>query len=497
MNTDQLAQPNQGEQAALLSAAFFYDGFAERLVEAKLRGEVFADPVFHSIYMLIGDAWREQNRPVLLSHISVADRAVSLIAQLTNREESYCRSLWDQLVLQAPEGPKTVGSLISRFRIYQDYVALQETARRASVVAAGVASGEVSLEAAIRSLEEYGRGLNALRSSSGAGTSPERITELAPDIGKAEGRFISTGFPDWDQLIGKGTSLGFTIGSLNTISAPTGTGKSALCLGLVRKMCFQAFVPTTYINYEVSEREFTNLLFSGVIGVSSHARDAYLRGVSHIHGPKKSQEYWRALTAEFDRCLGNMVRKNVFCMMNQMAFTMDEIASTIETRARLGSVVFFIDTINRVETDSRRGNVTEDMQRTLKQLESLALSLDIIIIISAQENREKRLRADHRPRLSDISGSSWVEHLSHVVAQLYRSDLGGEANVDYSEVYINKSRGRGLQRNAKLRVQYSENHQCYVPFGEDGVDQGRPGAANLPSAGAHAYDASAVAMPPG
>lgn len=99
----------------------------------------------------------------------------------------------------------------------------------------------------------------------------------------------------------------------------------------------------------------------------------------------------------------------------------------------------------------------------MQALEQLALRLDVVIVLAAQENRDKNRRVDKVPMLSDIGGSSAIEQCAHSVAQLYRADIHTEKG--FPELHINKSRGIGVRRKGAniVPLRYEPGFLCYVP----------------------------------
>lgn len=457
-----LRAPTNAEQEGLLSSAFHHDGAAQSLLDAKLPQHAFPNALFYALYKVICNeqARHQANR---LSALQVRELAVPVITQLTQNSEEWAIAFWSQIVDLIPTR-EDVHPLIARFNAWGRYIAVQLRVPEVSDELAKLQRGELGLGPASRLLGDFQQEINALSVMSGYGVTPDDFAKMAMEVGRVDGIHLSTGFSRWDMLLGRGGRAGAPIGSVNTFSGATGAGKTTMLCGMLKQICFANLVPTCYINYEVTPREYTAFLFAMIMGQNPYHRDSYIRQhAAAMGGKEKVIEHWDEMGREFGRVIGNFVRDDKFHLVNNAGYNIDEVLSIIKVKAGMGFKVFFLDTVNRIESSRRYSQQNAEIQNVMGHIEKVAHDLDVQIWLGAQENREKRLRKDPRPVLGDIAGSSSIEQYSYSVSQLFRSDLDGDGNVNYVEIYVNKSRGRGKQRDNKCLAKYSPQHMCYVP----------------------------------
>nr|MDT0667630.1 DnaB-like helicase C-terminal domain-containing protein [Micromonospora sp. DSM 115978] len=86
-------------------------------------------------------------------------------------------------------------------------------------------------------------------------------------------------------------------------------------------------------------------------------------------------------------------------------------------------------------TSSRRDNRVQEISELSRGLKTLAMELEVPVVVVSQLNRASELRADKRPTLADLRDSGQIEQDGDLVILLYREDAveketvrAGEAN---------------------------------------------------------------------
>jgi DNA replication protein DnaC len=89
----------------------------------------------------------------------------------------------------------------------------------------------------------------------------------------------------------------------------------------------------------------------------------------------------------------------------------------------------------------RTENRTQELAYISRQLKALAKELHIAVIVVAQLNRDYDKRADKRPRMSDLEGSSQWEKDASVIVFIHReSQFVPEADVNRATLILAKAR---------------------------------------------------------
>lgn len=457
-NNQLLPAPERSAQSALIGACFLLQNAPQTLAEADLHAEAFPDPLFHILYQLVCRLWQSQKTDILSEVINRDAFVETIMSVLKLADEhgpaagrGHAQNLWRQIVHAGAHVHKDeFRTLLDYFEAYQSQQRAFGEARAALASVATAEQGTMSLGDLSSALRATGDSLARVSTRTTLGTSPQRWAELAEAMASPT-NYLSTGFPDWDPMI---TSVGgFPWASLHVISAPTGSGKTAVNMGLLRNICFHGGCATCYVNYEVSAREFTELCCAAWTGVNPRL----LRSGSEATQADQSR-------AQFLRAVQALSRQDLLDVVHQESFDLRGLIALISNRASRGYRFFIIDTVNRlfIEDGSRRDRFVE-LERCVQALEQAALRLDVVIVLAAQENREKSKRVDKVPVLSDIGGSSAIEQCAHSVAQLYRADLYTDRS--FAELHINKSRGLGLRPKGTniVPLRYEPGFLCYVP----------------------------------
>jgi hypothetical protein len=477
-----LSAPNIEEQSSLIASAFFVEGAAEQLSRAQLQGPAFPDPMFHALYQYICRAYAVEVSPVL-SEVQHRSSVISIIAQATGKPEQHASTFWTEF-LRTPLSRANFRTLLSRFQAWQRYCDVRKNAGALGQALQALAAGDATLDDVVPDLRQMTTETVSLRVLTGQGVEPAHWLYLANRIGEIDSEYYSTGFPEWDRLISRGNRPGMPLGSINGVSAATGHGKSTLLRSILRSMCFGLNFRTCYLNYEVREAEFAEDLFAEIMGISPTRRYDWVRqfeaaGMSHT----EAWQQWGAAKQSFGGYMAKMSEDNIFDVVHHMNFELSEVQALIDERYRRGYRVFMIDTINRVRSDEARGRRHDEVEYIVHSLEQQALRLNALILLACQENREKWKRADKRPRVDDLAGSSALEKSCHSVTQLFRADLYSEGTVDYAEGYVTKARGRGVSLDSRFRLLYSMDHHCYVPYPEQLSPEHVVVGGNLPPPG--------------
>ncbi|MDV7389952.1 DnaB-like helicase C-terminal domain-containing protein, partial [Arthrospira platensis SPKY1] len=90
----------------------------------------------------------------------------------------------------------------------------------------------------------------------------------------------------------------------------------------------------------------------------------------------------------------------------------------LHLRHRIQFVV--IDYVQLLTAGRRAENRAQELAYIARQLKALAKALKITIIVVSQLNRDYSRRADGKPRMSDLDGSSQWEKEAEVIVFIHR-----------------------------------------------------------------------------
>jgi replicative DNA helicase len=293
---------------------------------------------------------------------------------------------------------------------------------------------------------------------------PDKQREVASQFGIKEMETFSTGFSEWDRRVAPGRGeMGMLIGGVHTISGHTGQGKSTLAHTILKHAVKEQGVPSALLNFELTRDEMIYRLASAFVGTNAYARSKFVG--ARVQGgmeESKAAQMWRQMWSEWSDTYEDMVNSGLLYVAQSPPRDWDDTKALISDCANNGTKVVFIDTINRLSDAQSRDRRHAEMADILKDLDGLADDLDVALVITAQENRNKQQRQNKRPVLYDIAESSELAKVSNSVTQIFRSDI--HEDKSYVEGIVNKSRGVGRTADNCFPMQWNPDSGLYKPM---------------------------------
>lgn len=193
-------------------------------------------------------------------------------------------------------------------------------------------------------------------------------------------KFIPTGIPAFDNRNG-----GWSRGSLITLAANSGGGKSVLALQLAVNM-FRAGHKVAYVSMEMSEEEVYERLVSNISGIEF--TKVLLKKVS-MQQEKVIRKAWK----KFDRVPAEGEDGSDKFFKIWVPTTSVSLSNVINTLAPFKPDVVFVDMINLLEPEDKK------VQQQAQQLGDMtrygkiaANSLGIVLVLLAQLNEEDKVK---------------------------------------------------------------------------------------------------------
>ena len=237
----------------------------------------------------------------------------------------------------------------------------------------------------------------------------EDLEQRVEDRENGVARGIPTGFRDLDHLIG-----GMQPGTLYTLGALTGVGKSAWALNLAMNMVKHTKHALIF-SLEMKTSEMVQRILAGEAIIDQMLlRDAWIEA-DHLKWLKEKAASLRQCDLKID----------------DTSYLLSDIKSKIrQTHARKPLNLVVIDYLQLVKISDnprdRRETRTEEIGTLSREMKRLALDLDIPIVVLAQLNRAMEQRQKKEPMLSDINESGAVARDSDVVMFLYTNPADEE-----------------------------------------------------------------------
>ncbi len=248
---------------------------------------------------------------------------------------------------------------------------------------------------------------------------------------------LHTGYPDLDAEF-----CGFHPGSLTVLGARPSMGKSSLAIGIAERIADRGkHVQILSLEMKASQIAIRQLCHAARVPL----RDA-LGGTA---SPQQLASLDRAATRRAERTLPNY--------MDQPDTTLqavDRLARHLRNAGRLDFLV--IDYLGLISVPGRDGdeNDTQKLGIISRALKTLAIQLDIPILVLHQLSRALEARKDKRPQMPDLRQSGRIEEDADNVLFVYRDEYydPNTMNPGVAEVIVGKQR-QG-PRNVTARLQF-------------------------------------------
>jgi len=245
--------------------------------------------------------------------------------------------------------------------------------------------------------------------------------------------FTSTGFDDIDKITG-----GLRDGDLIIIGARPAMGKTALILSMILNIA-KSGKPVGFFSLESSNVQTTQKLISIFCDLSTVEQLGLQQG-------KLSPDSWSTIHAKL-----NELNKLPIYIDDNSWIKIDEICKNAEKMVKENGVkVIVIDYLQRIYSQLQYSeNRYLEINYFTRALKSLALDLDIPIVVTSQLNRnfEKQNLSRIRPELTDLRDSGTICEDADIVSFIHRpeyykitEDCRGNSLIGIAEFIVAKNR---------------------------------------------------------
>lgn len=225
-----------------------------------------------------------------------------------------------------------------------------------------------------------------------------RRVDAASD-GETAGDSFATGFPSVDKWLGGGVRRG----DLVVIGGEVGSGKSSLALAMSLRMA-QAGTTTSFLTHEMS----TERVMERALGIEGRARiDDIRKGTL--------DEMTRATVGATAVRLRD--RSPVFETLPTGGI--DAVANAL--RSTMDLQVAFVDPLQALAIGERAQE--EDLATAVRSLKSLAIEMNVALVVTSHLHVAATGRANPRPTLDDFGALGAVKQHADVVLGIYREEM--------------------------------------------------------------------------
>lgn len=251
------------------------------------------------------------------------------------------------------------------------------------------------------------------------------LESLASNANEVTG--LSTGFAGIDKL-----TSGLHETELIIIAARPGMGKTGFMLNLATAAAANK-KSVAIFNLEMNAEQLATRMISSLGQIPSNK----------LRTGRLEHNDWKRV----NEAMSQLADTNIF-IDDTPGITMSEIKAKCRRLASspVGLDLVVIDYLQLITSGDRYGgNRQQEVSDISRSLKTMALELNIPVIVASQLSREVEKRDDKRPLMSDLRESGSIEQDADIVAFLYRDDYyNKEARKDdftsESEFIIGKNR---------------------------------------------------------
>ena len=216
-----------------------------------------------------------------------------------------------------------------------------------------------------------------------------------------------------DNLLGGG----FTGGKLIVMAGRPATGKTALALNLMEQMFEKnEDVACDFFTFEMGQNELVTRLISKKTRINSML--FVKKNNLSPENKDKAREAYKDILTRYDL--------RVFTSEHSK---LNDIKSAIKkNRERKKNYVAFIDYAGLITVNDSRKNERQVMNEVTRELKKLTTDYNITVILLAQLSRAVESRGDGKPVLSDLKESGSLEQDANVV-MLLSADQNNERKI--------------------------------------------------------------------
>lgn len=278
-------------------------------------------------------------------------------------------------------------------------------------------------DAAVDEAQEILGGVRRLHHATAELYDPEAYATLAAELNAEreageDPEVLPTDLYDLDECLAGGARPG----QLIVIGARPGMGKSSMLRDFARSFANRG--PVLFVSNEMSMKQVIDrdlAVYSGVDLWTITRGKWGEQQVEKIHGAE-------------NKCFQTPIHTIADSSLTTARLRL--LASEVHAREGIKAVV--VDYLQRIP-DPGKDSLAR-VGHAIRALKSLAMELDVPVVVGSQLNRGTENRPDNRPNLSDLRESGEIEQESDVVLLLHRKGYYDPSKGDEAEIIVAKNR---------------------------------------------------------
>lgn len=238
----------------------------------------------------------------------------------------------------------------------------------------------------------------------------DTASELIHKDHSGPSEYVSTGLAGLDDPLGGGLGLG----TVTTIAARPGFGKSTLALDIIRKASLDG-TPAALFSMEMGHEEITSRFLGGASRIGHRAIRRGLITDSEKHRLLEWEQKLKSIPMYMDTrdTLGPQDIISTFARFN----------ADSKVKFGAGIKVVCVDYLQLMTSARRFPSRQEEVAYYMREMTKFAKRESIALIIVAQLNRgDKNRDVEHRPSVKDLRESGAIEQDSDVVILLAKPE---------------------------------------------------------------------------
>lgn len=234
---------------------------------------------------------------------------------------------------------------------------------------------------------------------------------------------------------------GITDGSIITIGARPGMGKTTFLNNIVINLLEKYHLPILYISLEMSK----NMLALALATIGEN-------------------ENYRGIWSDEQKMTGHIQKlkqKNYNLFISDDCYDISDLENLIEKNKEIKFLV--IDYIQLLKNEKEFNSALDKYNDTLDRIKVLAKKYNLVVLLLSQLSRNVEYREYKKPRITDLKQSGNLEDISDVVLFLYRdSYYDREINNTTLEIIIAKNRYGKV--GASVYLDYDEKTSKFLDY---------------------------------
>lgn len=271
--------------------------------------------------------------------------------------------------------------------------------------------------------------------------------------------FLKTQFPSLNRALGYSDDGGFVRQSVNSIFASSGQGKSTLAKSLCINWLDEGY-RVLYVNFEEPRMHWERILYTQITQCNIYDKDK----VSYEDRERYDKLYRKRLEFWGDRLMVEHDPESLF--YEDLEHWIRNVCNTYPDKI---PDVIVIDTLPSLFLKSAiKAQRWVQFDGMIARLERLAKELNTVIIVTAQENRDRMKDGRKEVLQSDAGGSLTIVQKSTVAIFITRTkEAVNKDDIDENimQLQIPKNRVTGMtySMNPPL-VKYVDSTKSYEPY---------------------------------